>query len=353
MTMEQCLYGMMLESANECAYAIGEHIGGDMDTFVKMMNTRAKELGCTNTHFTNPNGLPDEEHVTSARDMAIIGRAVINNPQMAQIVGTKTYVIPPTNKHSDETFLNNHHCMLNFYHTSRYLYDGCLGGKTGYTVAANNTLVTFAKRDGLTLVCTVMKADRPYHYEDTIRLFDYCFDNYKLFDIAESDSLFTNQKDKSIGALARNMDMSTLQAEGSIILPKTADIDDATYELSAADTDDDRVIAAIDYSFEDHDVGGGYILYEPAESTDFPFHSESEAAGDEKVIRIDTRLLIIIAVTIVVAALLVVLIVKKSGGMVAERPRKRRRSEKPLMEEPGPPTGRRTRTIYRRRRKRR
>ena len=106
MTMEQCLYGMMLESANECAYAIGEHVGGDMDHFITMMNTRAAQLGCTNTHFTNPNGLPDEEHVTTARDMALIGRAVINNKQMARIVGTKTYVIPPTNKHEDETFLN-------------------------------------------------------------------------------------------------------------------------------------------------------------------------------------------------------------------------------------------------------
>ena len=226
MTMEQCLYGMMLESANECAYAIGEHIGGDMDTFVKMMNTRARELGCTNTHFTNPNGLPDEEHVTTARDMAIIGRAVINNKEIAQIVGTKTYVIPPTNKHEDETFLNNHHAMLNFYHTSHYLYEGCLGGKTGYTVAANNTLVTFAKRDGMTLVCCVMQADRPYHYEDTVNLFDYCFDNFQTLSIADNNDLFTNQKKKSIGTLAKNMNMSTVKAEGTVVLPKTADFSD-------------------------------------------------------------------------------------------------------------------------------
>ena len=75
MTMEQCLYGMMLESANECAYAIGEHVaGGDINDFVDMMNERAKELGCKNTHFVNPNGLPDEDHYTSAYDMALIAR---------------------------------------------------------------------------------------------------------------------------------------------------------------------------------------------------------------------------------------------------------------------------------------
>ena len=80
MTMEQCLYGMMLESANECAYAIGEHVGGgDINVFLQMMNDKAKELGCTNTHFVNPNGLPAEDHYTSARDMALIGRAALNN----------------------------------------------------------------------------------------------------------------------------------------------------------------------------------------------------------------------------------------------------------------------------------
>ena len=80
MTMEQCLYGMMLESANECAYAIAEHVGGgDVNKFITMMNDKAKELGCTNTHFTNPNGLPDPNHYTSARDMALISKAAYEN----------------------------------------------------------------------------------------------------------------------------------------------------------------------------------------------------------------------------------------------------------------------------------
>ena len=80
MTMEQCLYGMMLESANECAYAIAEHVGGgDVNVFIDMMNEKAQELGCKNTHFSNPNGLPDENHYTSAYDMALIARAAYAN----------------------------------------------------------------------------------------------------------------------------------------------------------------------------------------------------------------------------------------------------------------------------------
>ena len=344
MTMEQCLYGMMLESANECAYAIGEHIGGDMKTFVRMMNERAIELGCKNTHFTNPNGLPDEEHVTTARDMALIGQAVINNPDIAQIVGTKTYTIPPTNVHKDETFLNNHHAMLNYYHTSRYLYEGCLGGKTGYTVAANNTLVTFAKRDGMTLICVVMQADRPYHYEDTVNLFDYCFDNFQTIDIAENETLFTNQKTKSIGSLAKNMNMSTVVAEGTIVLPKAAGFSDASYEIVPADDGEANVIGELLYTYDDREVGSGHLIFEADEVTPYPFHSEMEASSGEKVLRIDIKLIVIIAVVAVLAVMLVILIVKKSGEIVNRRPRRTSRRLEPKKQK--------YKTIYRRRRKR-
>ena len=83
MTVEQTLYGMMLESANECAYALGEHVAGDIPSFVDMMNAKAKELGCTHTHFNNTNGLPDDEHYTSAHDMALIARAAYAIPKFA------------------------------------------------------------------------------------------------------------------------------------------------------------------------------------------------------------------------------------------------------------------------------
>ena len=100
MTMEQCLYGMMLASANECAYAIGEYVAGDVDSFVDMMNEKAQELGCESTHFNNTNGLPDEEHYTTAYDMALIARAAYQNETFRIICGTSRYNIPSTNKHS-------------------------------------------------------------------------------------------------------------------------------------------------------------------------------------------------------------------------------------------------------------
>ena len=113
MTMEQCLYAVMLESANECAYAVAEHVGqklgGDYRTFIDLMNEKAQELGCTNTHFNNANGLPDKEHWTSAHDMALISAEAYKNEAFREIIGTRSYRIPPTNKHDEITPLNNHH----------------------------------------------------------------------------------------------------------------------------------------------------------------------------------------------------------------------------------------------------
>ena len=184
MSLKNCLYALMLESANECANAIAEHVGGDYDSFIKMMNKKAKELGCVNTHFANPHGLHEEDHYTCAYDMALIARAAYQNKTFRKIVGTDTYYIPPTNKHAEKTILNNHHAMLHVYKTSKYLYDFCTGGKTGYTTQAQNTLVSFAEKDGQSLVCVVMNAGQTMHYNDTRALFEWGFANFHTVDIS-------------------------------------------------------------------------------------------------------------------------------------------------------------------------
>ncbi len=176
LSMEECLYGMMLESANEVCLAVAEHISGSVDAFVELMNQRAAQLGCTNTHFTNPNGLPDENHYTTAHDMALIAQAAYSHPLFSQICQTQTYVIPKTNMCGEERWLNNHHKMLP---EGAYAYDGCTGGKTGFTQAALNTLVTFAERDGRRLVCVSLRTNGPQIYADTAAMLDYGFQNFQ------------------------------------------------------------------------------------------------------------------------------------------------------------------------------
>ena len=281
MTMEQCLYGMLLESANECANAIAEHVAGDISSFADMMNKKATELGCTNTHFVNANGLPDEEHYISARDMAIISSEAYKNDTFAKIVGTKTYVIPPTNKHEEETLLNNHHKMLHYYKTRKYIYDYCVGGKTGYTVAANNTLVTYARKDGMTLVCVVMCATSPDHWTDTRALFDYCFDNFATYSVAENSDILKDDDNKDIGTLGSQIDLIKIDPEGVIVLPKAAGFSDTSSVIvEASDAENPDVVGSIRYSYGDRTVGAANLLYTQSTSQSYPFHNIETAEGD-------------------------------------------------------------------------
>ena len=127
-TVEQALMALMLESANEMALALAEKTSGSVKKFVELMNQRAAQLGCKNTHFNNPNGLPDETHYTTAGDMMKIAKAAWYNPRFRKFVTTQVYEIPPTNKQSETRYLLNHHKMMP---GQSYAYDGVLGGKTG------------------------------------------------------------------------------------------------------------------------------------------------------------------------------------------------------------------------------
>ena len=173
LTMEQCWYAMMLNSANEVCCGVAEHISGSIEAFVEKMNQKAAELGCTNTHFSNPNGLPDETHYTTAHDMALIANAAYQNETFRQIFSTRQYEIPPTPQYTETRYLYNHHKMMQ--PDTEYYYEDCLGGKTGYTEAALNTLVTFASRNGKTLLCVTMRTQGRQVYTDTASLFDYGF----------------------------------------------------------------------------------------------------------------------------------------------------------------------------------
>lgn len=290
LTMEQTLYGVMLESANECAYAAAEHVGdalgGGYQAFIDLMNETAEELGCTNSHFNNSNGLPDENHYTTAHDMALIAAEAYKNEDFRIITGTKTYAIPPTNKHPDETtYMSNHHKMLHYYKTDKYVYDYCTGGKTGYTSVAKNTLVTYAEKDNMTLVCVVMHADSPDHWENTRELLDYCFNNFQTINISENETSITEIQTKDLGVLNTNEPFVTLDEDAYIVLPKTAVFEDAAFSINTNDKSDGKV-AALQYEYADRVVGSVEIVTTGArvEKTTFPTRSQME--DTHKVVRI-------------------------------------------------------------------
>lgn len=271
MTLEECMYGMMLESANECAYAIAEHVGGGYENFIGMMNAKAAELGCTGTHFNNPHGLPDEEHLTTCYDMALISSYAINNDVFRKIVGTVRYDIPPTNKHEEITYLTNHHKMLK--QSEELYYEPCIGGKTGYTMAAGNTLVTFAEQNGLTLVCVVMQENKSSQYADTRLLLDWGFENFTNYNISQNLNTFpemTTENDFLAGG-----SFAALDQEAVVTLPAGVAFAEAHQE-TVTGKDDPLVAGTLQFSYRGRRVGNADITQAAPEPLSYPFQETQE-----------------------------------------------------------------------------
>lgn len=246
LTMKDCAYAILLASANEVSSGVAEYIGTTVPAFVDMMNQRAKELGCTNTHFVNANGLYDENHYTTARDLAIIAKAAFQNETFREVVKTPYYIVPKTNITDEERWLNNHHKMI--LQGSEY-YEGCLGGKTGYTEKAGNTLVTYAERNGRKLVCALLAdVNVVAQYTDTKALLDYGFDSFQRLDTtavslspAKSDELGKQLEEKGL--------LSTALETTSISVPK-----ELTEELTYKTTLENNMLN-IDYYYGKQQIG--------------------------------------------------------------------------------------------------
>ena len=170
--VRDCLYGLMLKSANEVANGLAEHVSGSVPSFAKKMNRRAQELGCTNTNFVNPSGLNNANHVSTPHDMALIAKACFDRADFRAIDKTVNYHFPATQKRPNGTDIVMGHRMISSGNAD--YYPGILGGKTGYTSAAGNTLVTCAERNGVRLIVVVMKSHKT-QYSDTRALLDYGF----------------------------------------------------------------------------------------------------------------------------------------------------------------------------------
>mgnify|MGYP004627085023 FL=1 len=309
MTLEQCLYGVMLESANECAYAVAEHVGGTVENFVDMMNAKAKELGCTNTHFANPHGLQDENHYTTAHDMALIAQAAYQNETFRIIIGTKMYTIPPTNKHAEETVLRNHHDMLCTYHNAnrKYLYPYCVGGKTGYTATANSTLVTYAEKDGMTLICVVMNTQSPNQFIDTVNLFDYAFDNFQVLNVAENDTDYSAEATVDNGNLNNIAPFVELDKDAVIVLPKTAEFSDTSSSVEYNDSDPE-IAGSITYTYAGRNVGKADIKTTGVVVEGYAFDNESTEEEEQEAVSTVQVKPIVVVLLIVAVILLGVLL---------------------------------------------
>lgn len=312
LTVGECLQAILIRSANECAFAVAEHIvGGSWQEFAKIMNDRAAELGCVDSNFVNPNGLPDDEHYTSAYDLAQIGRAFFANEMLCEITLTRQLHIYPSENQPDEIIENSTDLLLK---GKTYEYEYLVGAKTGYTETARSCLVSCAEKDGTRLICVVMKDEAPNQYLDTINLFDYGFSNFYSVNISETETKYnistTGSFYSGVDVLGNSTPILALNTQDCIIVPRTVDFEDLTSEISY-DTANPSEAAVITYSYHGVYLGTATVDFAVQESLyTFDELPSSVAANEvvektdeeEKVVFVNiTKIAINVAVVLAVA----------------------------------------------------
>ena len=300
--MEDCLYGILVGSANEVAAAVGEHVGGDTETFLQMMNDRAKELGCKNTNFMNANGLHDDNHYTTAYDLALIARAFFSNDYLANIANTPRVHFEPTATQPDDFYLNNKNKLV----SGEIKYEYYMGGKTGYTSDARQTLVSCAEKDGMRLVCVVMKEETPDQFNDTVTLFNYGFSNFKKVKVSEVETKYTIENtgffNSGQDVFGNSKSILQLDEDACIVIPATAEFADVKSTINYDNLTNNQV-ATITYTYNDIFVGN--ISVNIAENTEvYDFDSASVSANNNvAIVNVKNVVTWIIGIAVILSAL--------------------------------------------------
>ena len=343
MTMEECLYGILVASANEVANAVAEHIAGSMDAFADMMNERAASLGCKNTHFINAHGLHDENHYTSAYDLAIIARAFFQNELLSKIGNTTSYHFIPTAKQPDDFIVRNKHQLI----TNTIVYDGIKGGKTGYTDEARQTLVTCAEQNGMKLICVIMKEESPEQFYDTVKLFDYGFTNFMVANVSENETKYSIQNSNffntSNDIFGNSKPILALNTDSYLIMPKSARFEDLDSEISY-DTDEEDQVAEINYYYHGAYLGTATVDFAREMSSSYEFTQNTEnipetIAKNSQVIVINIKVTLIIILIIALALIILFLIrafINNYSFLNGRRTVKRNRKRKKRGRKDGP-----------------
>ena len=317
MILEECLYGLLLPSANEVANALAEHVGKSINSFVKMMNERVYRLGGVNTSFSNANGLHSPGHYTCAYDMALIMKACAENSTFVEIASTPSYV-----HHADELLnknipMTNTHMMIR--RSSGYYNEYVVCGKTGHTAESGYNLVTYAEKNGTKLIVVVMGCENGGQYVSTQSLLDYGFNYFHRVLPAELDTALNMENMFTASKLeipTPEVSLLQLNASETILLPDTLTFD--MLEKTVEDTDDGKQVT---YTYKNYPLGSVSLSYvSDSESAPFLKDKAAELPGPnlpENLNTIDGWLIVVLAALI--AALVFLLIGLKRRFMPTGR----------------------------------
>ena len=282
LTIEQLLNLLLIPSANDAAIVLAEHIAGSVDSFSTMMNTKAIELGCTNTNFVNPNGIHDDNHYSTAHDLAIMAKYAMQNETFRRIVTTKEYTLPATNNYPepDRYFENTNALVVPDDRDSydNYYYPYATGVKTGYTDPAGECLVASAKKDDKEYIVAILDSGRTENglsqrFLDSKKLFEYAFENYSLTTLNESHSLLKEIEISNASILNNKLDI-LIQDKLDVLVKKNQDLTaivptiEYTADLSAP-IKKDSVIGKITYTIGNNTYTSNLIAGEDMHESNF------------------------------------------------------------------------------------
>ncbi len=268
MTLEQLLHALLIQSANDAALAIGKYVSGSIDDFVILMNEKAIEIGALNTNFVNPNGLHDDNHISTAYDLALIGKYAMDNDLFRSIVKKSTYVIGPTNKKDESRTLRSTNLFISGNENITYdgktipiKLDGVLGGKTGTTPEAKNCLMTVTEKDNRRFLTVVLKSSGKEVYVDTHKLINYGVDNFQNATLGYANEFMGNfqLEDASLpfvaGIIDKDFSYPILKDNLSKIEKKTIINEELEYPISLG-----AVLGTSEYYLNGKLIGSSNII---------------------------------------------------------------------------------------------
>ena len=300
-SMEDAYYGMLLASANEVSYAVAENVGklmgGDYNTFIQEINDRSAELGCTGSHWVNANGLHDENHYTTAHDMALITSAVYQYDEYRNVVQSRSHTIPPTNLVNESRTFQQNHKMI--WPQNDNYYEYCTGGKTGYTDQARTTLVTTADNGDLRLAAVVLYDFGNDAYIDTRAMFDYVYNNFSKVMLADQET------PEEIDSYSEN--------DSYVLLPAGIEFSDLEKEIEI--TDEQSREGTVTYTYQGQNVGSADVVLTKEYVTEKTGHDytmqvkKGDAASDVKAGALTLALKIVIGIGAAFVVLVILLAV--------------------------------------------
>ena len=315
LTMEQALYASMVHSANDVTNGIAEFIAGDLESFAQMMTKRAEELGAQNTNFTNSHGLFEEQHFSTAYDLAKISIAYFRNEMLAKIGNTLRYHIPPSDLQPEDIYMRNRHRLINGDIPVDYKI---IGGKTGFVNMARQTLITAAEKDGMRLICVILRQESPDQFHDTVTLFDYGFSNFQIVNVANNESRYSidNASFFQTGndIFGDSSPLLALNPNDYLVMPRTTDFRSLAANITYH-TNRSSAVAEIIYTYNNAYLGTATIDFASENRSTYEFDQnmpvampEPEVIEEDNVVFINVRqtvFFVIILASIVILFLII------------------------------------------------